>query len=176
MLRAQPKRPRLPLLGLSALSATAALILVTELLPVGLLPQMSASLGVSEGRVGFLATAYAGAATLAAIPLTAVTRGLPRRPLLLGLLAGFAVANAATALSSAYWVTFAVRLLVGLLGGIAWSMLAAYAARMVPAARRGQAIAIVLAGITLALAVGLPAATAMAAWTGGGGAASASSR
>ena len=52
------------------------------------------------------------------------------------------------------------------MGGTLWSMLAGYAARMVPAGRRGRAIAIVLAGITLALSAGLPAGTALAARLG----------
>lgn len=167
MLRsARPRPARLPLVALSALAGTAALILVTELLPVGLLPEMGRSLGVTDGRVGFLATAYAVSATAGAIPLTALTCGLPRRPLLVGLLAGFAVANAVTAASSSYWLTFGARVLVGLLGGLTWSMLAGYAARLVRAEQRGRAIAVALSGVTIALALGLPAATAVATWTG----------
>jgi predicted MFS family arabinose efflux permease len=153
----------LPRAALSALSATAALILVTELLPVGVLPLMSTSLAVSEGRVGFLATAYAAAATVSAIPLTSLTGRLPRRPLLVGVLVGFALGNAVTAVSSSYSVTVAARVLVGLLGGIAWSMLAGYAARIAPAELRGRAVAIALAGITVALVAGLPLGAAAAA-------------
>jgi predicted MFS family arabinose efflux permease len=102
------------------------------------------------------------ASALAAIPVTAAVRGLPRRPVLAVVLAGFAVLDAITAVSSSYPLTFAVRLLAGIMGGTLWSMLAGYAARMVPAARRGRAIAIVLAGITVALGLGLPAGTALA--------------
>jgi predicted MFS family arabinose efflux permease len=161
------RRPlQLPLAGLLALSTSAMLILVTELLPVGLLPQMSRSLGVPEGRVGFLATAYAAAATVGAVPLTALTRGRPRRPLLLGLVAGFAVVNLLTAASSSYLLTLGVRIAGGLLGGIVWSMLGGYAARMVPEEQRGRAIAVALSGVSLALAAGLPAGTALAAHLG----------
>ena len=84
----------------------------------------------------------------------------PRRP---GrVLAGFAILNAVTAVSSSYPLTFAARLLAGIMGGTLWSMLAGYAARMVPASNRGRAIAIVLAGITAALSLGLPAGSALA--------------
>ena len=48
------------------------------------------------------------------------------------------------------------------MGGTLWSMLAGYAARMVPARQRGRAIAVVLAGITVALSAGIPAGTALA--------------
>lgn len=157
-----PPRPRLPLPSLLALSAAAALTLITELLPAGVLPQLAAALHTSEGRVGYLATGYAAAATAAAIPFAAASRGLPRRPLLIALLAGLAAANLATALSSGYLVTFAVRLGAGLLNGMVWSMIASYAARLVPAGQRGRAIAIALAGIPVAVAAGLPAATALA--------------
>jgi predicted MFS family arabinose efflux permease len=154
--------PRLPLCGLLALAAAAFTDVVTDLLPAGLLPQMSRSLHVPEARAGLLVSAFAVASAVAAIPVTAAVRGLPRRPLLAGVLAGFAVMDAVTAVSSSYLLTFATRLIAGLLGGTLWSMLAGYAARMVPAARRGRAIAIVLAGITAALCLGLPAASALA--------------
>ncbi|MFE4172274.1 MFS transporter [Streptomyces sp. NPDC056909] len=154
--------PGLPLWGLLALFTAAFTAVMTELLPAGLLPDMSRSLGVSESRVGFLVTGYAAASFLAAIPLTAVLRGLRRRPVLMGTLAGFALCNAVTALSSDYALTFGARLMAGVMGGTLWAMLAGYAARMVPAERRGRAIAIVLAGITVALSFGIPADTALA--------------
>ncbi|MCF2531989.1 MFS transporter [Yinghuangia soli] len=144
-----------------ALFTAAFTAVLTELLPAGLLPQMSAGLGVSEGRVGFLVTAYAAASFAAAIPLTAALRGLPRRPVLIGALLGFALCNAVTALSASYPLTFGARLVAGAMGGTMWAMLAGYAARMVPAERRGSAIAVVLAGITVALAAGIPAGTAL---------------
>ncbi|MFD4815017.1 MFS transporter, partial [Streptomyces sp. NPDC058418] len=61
---------------------------------------------------------------------------------------------------------FGARLLAGVMGGTMWAMLAGYAARMVPAERRGRAIAVVLAGITVALSLGIPAGTALAALLG----------
>ncbi|MGW0948368.1 MFS transporter [Streptomyces sp. NPDC002623] len=156
----------LPWSGLLALSTAAFTAVLTELLPAGLLPRMAPALGVSEARVGFLVTGYAAASFAAAIPMTALLRGLPRRPVLLGALLGFALSNAVVALSSSYGVTFAARLAAGVMGGTLWAMLAGYAARMVPAERRGRAIAVVLAGITLALALGVPAGTALAGAVG----------
>ncbi|TDE42823.1 MFS transporter [Nonomuraea mesophila] len=155
-------RGRMPWPGLLALSAAAFTAVMTELLPAGLLPQMGAALGVPEGRAGFLVTAYAVASFLAAIPLTALLRRFARRRVLVGTLAGFAACNAATALSSSYAVTFGIRVLAGAMGGILWAMLVGYAARMVPAERRGRAIAIVSAGITVALCAGIPAGAALA--------------
>jgi predicted MFS family arabinose efflux permease len=123
---------------------------------------MAPALAVSEARVGFLVTGYAVASFAGAVPLTVLLRRLPRRPVLIGTLAGFACSDAVVALSSSYGLTFAARIVAGLMGGTLWAMLVGYAARMVPAERRGRAIAIVLAGITLALSLGLPAGTALA--------------
>ncbi|TDD00034.1 MFS transporter [Nonomuraea deserti] len=157
---------RMPWPGLLALFAAAFTAVMTELLPAGLLPQIGAALGVPEGRAGFLVTAYAVASFLAAIPLTALLRRFARRPVLVGTLVGFAACNAATALSSSYAVTFGVRVLAGAMGGILWAMLVGYAARMVPPERRGRAIAIVSAGITVALCAGIPAGAALAGMFG----------
>ena len=154
--------PALPWWGLLALSTAAFTAVMTELLPAGLLPRMAPALGVSEGRVGFLVTGYALASFLAAIPLTAALRGQPRRRVLIGTLMGFACCNAVTALSTSYALTFTARLTAGVMGGTLWAMLVGYAARMVPAERRGRAIAVVLAGITLALSLGVPAGSALA--------------
>ena len=125
-----------------------------------------AGLGVSEARVGFLVTGYAIASFAAAIPLTALLRGLPRRPVLIGALLGFAVEQRGGRAVLVVPLTFAARLVAGRMGGTLWAMLVGYAARMVPAERRGRAIAIVLAGITLALSLGVPAGTALAGAVG----------
>jgi predicted MFS family arabinose efflux permease len=161
-----PDNPALPAVfpwaGLLALATAAFTDVTTDLLPAGLLPQMSGSLHVPQARAGLLVGAFAVASALAAIPVTAVLRGLPRRPVLQCVLAGFALLDAITAVSPWYPLAFAVRLLAGVMGGALWSMLAGYAARMVPAAQRGRAIAVVLAGITVALCAGIPAGAALA--------------
>jgi predicted MFS family arabinose efflux permease len=156
----------LPLWSLLALCTAAFTAVMSQLLPAGLLPQMGASLHVSEGRVGFLVSVYALASFLSAIPLTAALRGLPRRPVLIGVLAGFALLNAVVACSSSYPLTLSARLLAGAMDGTLWAMLVGYAAGMVAAERRGRAIAIVLAGITVALCLGIPAATAVSSTLG----------
>ncbi|MFC4011227.1 MFS transporter [Nonomuraea purpurea] len=166
MTGAPARAGRMPWPGLLALFTAAFTAVMTELLPAGLLPQIGGALGVQEGQVGFLVTGYAAASVAAAIPLTAVLRGLARRPVLVGVLSGFAVLNAVTAMSSSYAVTFGARLLAGVMGGLLWAMLVGYAARMVPVERRGRAIAIVSAGITVALCAGIPAGAALASLFG----------
>ncbi|QHP60593.1 MFS transporter [Pectobacterium carotovorum subsp. carotovorum] len=152
-------RDRLPIASLLALATAAFITILTEALPAGLLPQMAQGLAVSEAWVGQTVTIYAMGSLAAAIPLTAATQGVRRRPLLLAAIAGFAVANAITAFSGSYVLTMAARFLAGVSAGLLWALLAGYAARMVPEHQKGRAIAIAMVGTPLALSLGVPAGT-----------------
>lgn len=149
----------LPVVGLLALAAAGFLTILTEALPAGLLPQMSAGLGVSEGMAGQLITAYAAGSLAAAIPLTAATRSWRRRPLLLTAVGGFLFANAITALSDSYVLTLGARFFAGVFAGLVWALLAGYASRMAPEHLKGRAIALAMVGTPLALSIGIPAGT-----------------
>ncbi len=150
---------RMPLASLLALAMAAFLTILTEALPAGLLPQMAQGLAVSEAWVGQAVTIYAIGSLVAAIPLTAATQAIRRRPLLLAAIAGFAIANTVTALSASYALTMVGRFLAGVSAGLLWALLASYAARMVPEHQKGRAIAIAMAGTPLALSLGVPAST-----------------
>lgn len=149
----------LPLSALLALATAVFITSLTETLPAGLLPAMSADLGVGESAMGQTVTVYAIGTALTAIPLTAATAGWRRKRLLLAAMAGFAVANTVTALSGSYPLTLAARFAAGVAAGLAWALLAGYARRMVPARLRGRAVAIAMAGIPVALSLGVPAGT-----------------
>ena len=79
-------RGRVP--ALAALTAGTFLYVTTETLPVGLLAPIGSDLGVSEARVGLLVTVYGLVVVVASIPLTYLTRAVPRRVLLGTLLTG----------------------------------------------------------------------------------------
>ena len=149
----------LPVTSLLALALAGFVTILTEALPAGLLPQISAGLGVSEALAGQLVTIYAIGSLLAAIPLTAATQGVRRRPLLLAAIAGFVVANTVTTFSGSYVLTIVARFLAGISAGLLWAQLAGYAARMVPEHQKGRAIAIAMVGTPLALSLGVPAGT-----------------
>ena len=97
---ARPTERKLPLPSLLALAMAVFITSLTETLPAGLLPAMSADLRVSESATGQTVTIYAIGTALTAIPLTAATAGWRRKRLLLASVAGFAVANTVTALSA----------------------------------------------------------------------------
>lgn len=150
---------RLPLGALAALAMAAFVTILTEALPAGLLPQMAHGLAVSEAWVGQTITVYAIGSLVAAIPLTAATRGVRRRALLLAAIAGFVVANTVTALSASYALTMVARFVAGMSAGLLWALLAGYAMRMVPVHQQGRAIAVAMLGTPLALSLGVPAGT-----------------
>lgn len=150
---------RFPFPALLALATAGFITILTEALPAGLLPQIGTGLSVSEALVGQLVTIYAVGSLVAAIPLTAATQGMRRKPLLLSAIIGFAIANTVTALSGHYVLTMAARFVAGVSAGLLWALLAGYAARMVPDQMKGRAIAVAMVGTPLALSLGIPAGT-----------------
>ncbi|MCK9487954.1 MAG: MFS transporter [Xanthomonadales bacterium] len=136
--------------------------LLSELLPSGILPQMSDELGVSESRIGMLVGGYALASALTAIPLVSATLAVNRKRLLLVLLAGFALSNIAVGLSSSYEFIMAARIAGGICAGVMWPMIAAYGTRLVPREQHGRAITLIMAGNTLGISIGMPVMT----WVG----------
>ncbi len=135
--------------------------ILSELVPSGILPQMTEGLGVGEGDVGFLVGVYALASAIAAIPLISATLALNRKTLLMALLIGFAVSNVVVGLSSSYPVIVACRILGGICAGVMWPMIAAYGTRLAPENMHGKAITVIMSGNTLGISIGLPAMTAI---------------
>ncbi|MEH1098536.1 MFS transporter [Micromonospora sp. CPCC 205561] len=156
---AENKDQKLPVAALLALATAVFITSLTETLPAGLLPALSADLEVSGSAMGQSVTIYALGTALTVIPLAAATAGWRRRRLLLTAMAGFALANTVTAVSTNYPLTMAARFVAGVAAGLAWAMLAGYARRMTPVHLQGKAIAIAMAGIPVALSLGVPAGT-----------------
>ncbi|MEE4662595.1 MFS transporter [Pseudomonas alliivorans] len=154
---------KLPLGALLALAMTGFICIVTETLPAGLLPEIGSGLGVSPSLAGQMVTVYALGSLLAAIPLTVATQSWRRRTVLLLPILGFLIFNSVTALSSNYWLTLVARFFAGASAGLAWSLIAGYARRMVIPQLQGKAMAIAMVGTPIALSLGVPLGT----WLGG---------
>ncbi|WP_280119022.1 MFS transporter [Streptomyces albofaciens] len=153
------KRGTFPLGGLLALATAGFLTMLTETVPAGLLGDVGRGLDVSEAQAGQLLTVYAAGSVIAAIPLTSLTRGLPRRPLLVATVAVVALVNILTAVSDSYALTMATRLVAGMGAGVQWAMIAGYAMRLVDEPVKGRALAVSMAGVPTALAFGVPVGT-----------------
>ena len=135
--------------------------ILSELVPSGILPQMTEGLGVEESDVGFMVGVYALASAIAAIPLVSATLAFNRKTLLMALLVGFAASNVVVGLSSSYPVIIGARIVGGICAGVMWPMIAAYGTRLAPANMHGKAITVIMSGNTLGISIGLPAMTAI---------------
>lgn len=153
---ARSKR-KLPLGSLLALAAAGFLTAMLETLPAGILPRLSADLGVSEASAGQTITVYAIGSIAGAIPIISATMGWPRKRLLVLALSGFVITSLLVAVSPFYVFTLVVRFLTGISAGVLWGSLAAYAGRLVPAEQRGRGVTIAMVGTPIALALGTPA-------------------
>jgi len=154
---------QLPVFALLALAMAGFICILTETIPAGLLPEMSRGLNISPSLAGQLVTAYAVGSLLAAIPLTMMTRTWSRRSVLLSTVCGFLIFNTLTALSSHITVILIARFLAGASAGLAWSLIAGYARKMVVPSLHGRALALAMVGTPIALSLGVPAGT----WMGG---------
>jgi len=147
------------LLRLAVFAVMTFAYLTSEMLPIGLLPRIAASFDVSLPAAGVLLTAYAFVVTLAGPPMTALLGDVPRKRLLLVLAAALALTAGLAALAQTYALLLVARLLNALAHGVFWSIVASSAASVVPPAKRGTAIAVVYAGSSLGIVLGVPFAT-----------------
>jgi predicted MFS family arabinose efflux permease len=147
--------------ALAVLALSAFVYVTAETLPVGLLPEISEGLSVSEAQVGLLLTSYSAVAAVSTIPLTAITMRVARHRLIATTVAIFAVSQFAAALAPNFTVLTVARLLCALAHGVFWSTIAPAAARMAPAGQAGRATSLVFLGNSAALVLGVPLGTAI---------------
>ncbi|MCU1406306.1 MAG: transporter [Glaciihabitans sp.] len=163
--RLSPLRTRLALLAL-ALGGFA--IGTTEFVAMGLLPNLASDLlpgvwAVSEtdatAQAGMLISAYALGVVVGAPTIAAMSGRFPRKQLILGLLVAFTLGTIASALLPSFGLVLAARFVAGLPHGAYFGVAALVAANLMGPGKRGQGIAIVLAGLTIANVIGVPAIT-----------------
>lgn len=146
-------------LALLALAVSAFGIGTTEFVMMGLLPNVADDLHTSVPTAGYLVSAYAIGVVLGAPLLTGLGSRVPRKKMLLLLMAVFTVGNLASALAPDFGWLIAGRLLAGLPHGAFFGVGAVVAARLVTEGRQARAVATMFLGLTVANIVGVPAAT-----------------
>jgi len=144
---------------LLALATGAFGIGVTEFAPMGMLPGIAADLGVSIPAAGLLVSAYALGVLIGAPLMTLTTGRIPRRQLLIGLMAIFTLGNLMSALASDYTSLLIARVVTSLNHGAFFGVGALVAASVVAPDRRAGAVAAMFMGLTLATIGGVPLAT-----------------
>ncbi|MFI1329781.1 MFS transporter [Streptomyces sp. NPDC020845] len=146
-------------LALLALAVSAFGIGTTEFVMMGLLPNVADDLGTSVPTAGYLVSAYAIGVVVGAPLLTALGSRIPRKRMLILLMALFTVGNLASALAPSFGLLMAGRVLAGLPHGAFFGVGAVVAARLVAEERRARAVATMFLGLTVANIVGVPVAT-----------------
>ncbi len=125
----------------------------------GLIARMAEDLGVSLATAGQLASAYALTFALAGPLIAAVTARVDRRLLLTVGLGLITLLNLATAMVPDFTTALVLRVVTALAAALVLPAVAA--SMLVPVAQRGRAIAMVMAGLTLAFSFGIPIGTAI---------------
>jgi len=151
--------PRTATLALLALALGGFTIGTTEFATMGLVPDIASDLGVSIPATGHVITAYALGVVVGAPLLTSLAARLPRKALLLWLMAGYTVANLASALAPSFDGLLAARFVAGLPHGAFFGVGAVVGTAVVGPQRRGRAVATMMAGLTIANVVGVPLST-----------------
>ncbi|WP_411704753.1 MFS transporter [Edaphovirga cremea] len=131
----------------------------TEFVTIGLVSNISADLHSSVSQVGTAVTVYALGAVIGAPGLTALATRWPRKRLLLAAMGLFTLGNTVVGLSDALTPMLVARFASGLGHGVFLAVASSVATQLVGRNRAGAAVAVVFAGLTLALALGVPLGT-----------------
>ena len=148
-------------LAVVALAMGGFAIGTTEFVTMGLLPQISAGVEVSIPTGGHVISAYAVGVVVGAPVLAFLGARLPRRGLLIALMAAFAVGNAISALATSYEQLMLARFAAGLPHGAYFGVASLVAASMARPSRKGRAVSQVMLGLSVANVLGVPAATVL---------------
>ncbi|MBO0847360.1 MAG: MFS transporter [Nocardioides sp.] len=147
--------------SLWALAMGGFAIGTTEFMAMGLLPQVADGVDVSIPSAGNLISAYALGVVVGAPVLAFLGARLPRRGLLVALMAAYAGANALSAVAASYGLLLLARFLCGVPHGAYFGVASLVAAGLALRGREGRAVATVMIGLSVANVVGVPAATWM---------------
>lgn len=146
-------------ISVAILAFSAFLIVTTEFLIVGLLPNLARDLGISISVAGQLVTLFAFTVMVFGPPLTAALSHLDRKKLFISILLIFAASNALAAFSSNFWILAVARVLPALALPVFWGTASETAGQLAGPERAGQAISKVYLGISAAMLLGIPLGT-----------------
>lgn len=148
-------------LSLIALFLVAFAFGTAEFVIAGVLPEVADGLGVSVPIAGYLVTAYAIGIAIGGPLLAIATKKVPRKTLILLLSVSFVLGHILCAMAPGFEVLLAARIFVSVVHGTYFGIAAIVAVGMVRPEKRGFAVAVVLAGLTVSNILGVPAGTAI---------------
>jgi predicted MFS family arabinose efflux permease len=123
----------------------------------GVLPEIARAFDVSIGAAGQMTTVYSVTFALLSPTIAAIAASVPRKTMLLAGATIFVLSNLVTAVAPTFGVALLTRAFAGLGAAMFSPTATGSAAMLVPAERRGFALSVVVAGLTLSTALGSPA-------------------
>ncbi|WP_243434357.1 MFS transporter, partial [Pseudomonas sp. 43(2021)] len=136
--------------GVFAMTLCVFALIASEFMPVSLLTPMATDLHISEGLAGYGIAISGAFAVLTSLTISRLAGSMDRKRLLLLLTALMCASGLVVGLAPNYTVYMIGRALIGVVIGGFWSMSAALAMRLVPAASVPKALAIFNGGNALA--------------------------
>jgi predicted MFS family arabinose efflux permease len=137
-------------------------LVTAEFLPVSILTPIADDLAVTTGIAGQSITMTAVVAAIAGPAVVIGTRSFDRRLTVIALSAVMIVSSLIAAAANGIGTLLVARFLLGIALGGFWAMSAAIAMRLVPAALMPRAMAIIMAGVSIATVCAAP----LGAWIG----------
>lgn len=131
-------------------------LVTAEFLPASLLTPLAASLGITEGTAGQAVTVTAAVALVTSLLIAVLTRGIDRRRVLLAFSVLLVISNLLVASAGTFLAILLGRVLLGIALGGFWTMSAATAMRLVPAAMVPRALSIIFSGVAVATIAAAP--------------------
>jgi MFS transporter, DHA1 family, inner membrane transport protein len=146
-------------LALAALFLGMFVLGSAELLVVGVLNLVAADLQVSIPAAGTLVTGYALGLAIGGPILAALTIKLDKRTVLIGTLVLFILGNLVAVWTATYGPFLAARVITGALQGLFIAAAFTAGISVVPPERMGRAISVVVSGVAVSAALGVPLGT-----------------
>jgi len=129
----------------------------SEFMLAGLVPDISTYFGVPVGTAGLLTSAFAAGMVIGAPAMAALTRRLPVNGTLLGCVIVFALSHVVGALTPDFTVLFVTRVIAAIVNAGFLAVALGAATQLVAPDAKGRAVAVLLAGTTVATVAGVPA-------------------
>ncbi|UFZ08132.1 MFS transporter [Bradyrhizobium ontarionense] len=125
----------------------------------GLLPAISADLGISAAAAGQLVTAYSLAYAIGSPVLAVLLNNVDRKTALVLALSVFIVSNLFAVIAPSFPLLMVSRVLMALGAGLCTPTAIGVAVAISAPERRGRAVALVTSGLTVATVIGVPLGT-----------------
>ncbi|MEU2241045.1 Cmx/CmrA family chloramphenicol efflux MFS transporter [Streptomyces sp. NPDC018338] len=138
----------------------------SEFMLAGLLPDIAAELDVTVGTSGLLTSAFAAGMVVGAPLMAGLARGRSGRTGLLAFVVLFLAAHVVGAVTTSFPVLLATRVVAALANAGFLAVALTTAAVLVPAERKGRALAVLLSGTTVATIAGVPGGALLGALFG----------